>query len=495
MKLIKVNIINNKDFIVFIFQNKFLNKIICFVFLFIWKELNSASEKQEQKASLFRIEQQVKAETKSNISTKTQESLKSKQASDRAVKIDIDPKQIKKEIEESLEAEKQSEISSPIKKVAEIKDNSKIKKADKTVEKEQSQKVRKSENKKKDSHKSKQQSAKESEKAEAAAQNKKLAKAKKTKKATEKVENNSQSKLNPKEKTNLNNNNNNNKNSINKINEKNINKIINNNENKINNKNDSDSESAIESEIEKLKTQVKNLIQMNDALVKHLEKIDSKKRESKIDKNLIGFVQKYEGKVKEIDSKLKEEKKAVSADLSKKEKSLKNLFENTNLNFNEIKSQVKNLNAKLNEIEEKQKEKEDALKTGFEGDKLTIEKNLNVKGIAYSKKVFTKQINLQNVQISENVFKVKEDTRLEIGSESFDFSEIAKLLSYVETIKAHCGEDFELCGVVGEEEKMNVEIKKQQIVENLRKLKGDNSRVFSGKRGARDGRKDRNLRR
>lgn len=262
-----------------------------------------------------------------------------------------------------------------------------------------------------------------------------------------------------------------------------------------NDKNDKDSESAIEKEIDKLKEQVKNLIEMNDALVKRLEKIVDKKYENKIDpKNILSFVQKYEGKFRDIDSKLKDEKEALSFNLNKKEKSLKNLFENTNLNFKEIKSRVKNLNEKITEIKEKQIEKEEALKTGFEGDKLTIENDLNVKGVTYSKKVETKQINIENLEIKDNVLKVVENTRLVIGSESFNFSEVSRLLKYVNTIQAHCGDNFEFCKVVPVEKKNEIEEKQMHIVENLKKLRSDSTHFFD-KHGLKDKRKERFFRR
>jgi len=423
----------------------------------------------------------------SNIPSKIKESLNARKASNpdlNEAKLDKQVQQINKEIEESQEEEEEEEAKkkSPIKKVSGIK----------ATESNHNSKNKKAQNKKKDSHKSK-ECTKETEKAAAkeaaslaatAKRKKNSQKAKIKKTNSDEEEENSQSKSESKEKTNTN---------------SEIDKILindNNSYDNISEKSDSEFQSAIYSEVDKLKSQVKNLIEMNDALVKRLEKIDIKKHESKIDKNISSFMQKYESKVKDIDSKLKDEAKAISADLYKKLKSYKKTNENTNINFNEIKSHVKSLNEKINEIEKKRKENDYALKTGFDGDSLTVENNVNVKGLIHTHKLFTKEINLQNVLITEKLLKVKEDTRLEIGSESFDFSEVAKLLGYVDTIKAQCGEDLQLCSVVNKEEKSEIEEKKKRIVDNLKSLKVNTNRVLAAsKRSGREGKKDRNLRR
>lgn len=234
---------------------------------------------------------------------------------------------------------------------------------------------------------------------------------------------------------------------------------------------------------------------MNDALVKRLEKMDNKKSENEVNpKKVISLVQKYEGKFNEMDSKLKDEKKNLMINLNKKEKNLKNLFENTNLNFNEIKSEVKNLNEKLIEMEEKQKEKEEALKTGFEGDNLTVENNLYVNGVTFSKKLITKQINFDSIGIKNNVMKVNDKTKLVIGDESFDFSEVFKLLTYVQNIQKLCGENLQFCKLVSNQDKTEIEQKQIQIVDSLKKLRLDTIKVF-GNRSERDRKKDRFFRR
>lgn len=237
------------------------------------------------------------------------------------------------------------------------------------------------------------------------------------------------------------------------------------------------SNTNIENDIKLIKKQVKNLLGDNVKLIKKLVKSDFKKKDLISDNDIINFLEKYEAKVRLQDKNInnsnanKTDKKGYSELFNKKEKEIKILFDEAKSNFNNLKSEVKDIQGKITEISKIQKKRADDSKTGFEGDHLVVENNLRVNGETLSKTISSKSLNLDNIQIHDNTIHVKEDTKLTIDNQTFNFSQINNIVNFIETFHSKCGDNLDRCKLISDLQRQKKDEAKKMIGENFKKSK------------------------
>jgi len=233
-------------------------------------------------------------------------------------------------------------------------------------------------------------------------------------------------------------------------------------------------------EIENLKSQIESLIKMNEKLIKNFNKFESKK-ENKIEDNVISFIENYDKKVNDLKSKLKTNKKNIEKTLAQKEESFSEIFSEASQKFTELKTNIKSLNHQVEDITHKQTEAEIKIKNGLEIDNLNVNNNLNINGILYSKKILADEINMENVQINSSNIKVNGDTQLQVGNEVLSFEKVIQNLDYISKLRDYCGEDYSNCKQISAEKTEEQNLQQENILKNLKKLRGETSQVMKKK--------------
>lgn len=219
---------------------------------------------------------------------------------------------------------------------------------------------------------------------------------------------------------------------------------------------------------------------MNEKLVKKVNKFESKK-EAKIEDNVISFIENYDKKVNELKSKLKSNKKNIEKTIAEKEDMFSEIHSETTQRFTELKSNIKSLNHQLEHIAQKQTEAESKIRNGLEIDNLSVNNNLNINGILYTKKLFADEINMDNVQINSSNIKVNRDTQLQVGNEILHFEKIIQNLDYISKLRDYCGEDFSKCKLISSEKSESQNLQQENILKNLKKLRTETAQVMKRK--------------
>ncbi len=237
---------------------------------------------------------------------------------------------------------------------------------------------------------------------------------------------------------------------------------------------------SIETEIEKLRKDVNNLMTINNDLISRLEKLDDEKQEKIFNSNVINFAEEYDGKVNDVSSKFLKEEKALNKHINKQEENFQNFLSNYKINFSEISSQVKSLTKKVLDISDIQNAKEANIQKGIDADRLIINHNLNVKGVTYAKKIKANEIDLENIQLKDDFLKIKENTRIIIDNQSFDVKNISKIMHFAEFVKKNCGDDLELCNLIYKEQDYESE-KQKEIIEGLKMVRFETNKIIKGR--------------
>ena len=100
----------------------------------------------------------------------------------------------------------------------------------------------------------------------------------------------------------------------------------------------------------------------------------------------------------------------------------------------------------------------------------------------YTKKLFTNEINLENMQLTPNFLKLNENVNIQLGNRQISMENLFEKLAYLEKIEETCGKNFEKCRTIS-----NDELKKQanlqnEILRNLKKLRIESSELMRKRR-------------
>lgn len=233
-------------------------------------------------------------------------------------------------------------------------------------------------------------------------------------------------------------------------------------------------------EIENLKSQIDSLMQMNEKLFKKVNKFESKK-EGIIEDNVISFIENYDKKVNDLKTKLKTNKKNIEKTIAEKEDMFSEIFSETSQRFTELKTNIKSLNHQVDHITKQQTEAESKIKNGLEIDNLSVNNNLNINGVLFSKKLSAEEINLDNVQINSSNIKVNRDTQLQVGNEILSFEKVIQNIDYISKLRDYCGEDFTNCRLISAERSEAQNLQQENILRNLKKLRTETAQVIRRK--------------
>jgi len=233
-------------------------------------------------------------------------------------------------------------------------------------------------------------------------------------------------------------------------------------------------------EIDNLGNQIDSLMKMNEKLIKRVNKYETKK-EAKMEDNVISFIENYDKKVNDLKNKLKTNKKNIEKNIAEKEDMFSEIFSEASQKFTELKSNIKSINHQVEHIVQKQTEAESKIKNGLEIDNLSVNNNLNINGILYSKKLFAHEINMDNVQINSSNIKVNRDTQLQVGNEILPFEKIIQNLDYISKLRDYCGEDFSNCEIISSEKYEAQNMQQENILKNLKKLRTETAQVMKRK--------------
>jgi len=233
-------------------------------------------------------------------------------------------------------------------------------------------------------------------------------------------------------------------------------------------------------EIDHLKTQIDSLMKMNEKLFKKVNKSETKK-ETKIEDNVISFIENYDKKVDNLKTKLRTNKKNIEKSIADKEDMFSEIFSETTQRFTELKTNLKSLGHQVDHIAEKQTEAENKIKNGLEIDNLSVNNNLDINGVLFSKKLIAEEINLENLQINSSNIKVGKDTQLQVGNEIIPFEKVIQNLDYISKLKDYCGEHFEKCNLISAEKSDAQNLQQEHILKNLKKLRSETSQAIRKK--------------
>merc|ERR1712222_192660 len=150
--------------------------------------------------------------------------------------------------------------------------------------------------------------------------------------------------------------------------------------------------------------------------------------------------------------------------------------------YSEIISEVSELDQKVKSLSEKQEAQRDLISKGLEVDDLKINQNLKVDGVLYSKKLVTKGINLDNIQLTPTALKVNEEAKIQLGNKVISFDNIMNKLAYVDNLQNTCGKNFEKCRTVSDAELKKETNRQNEILKNLKKLRLESTELMRKRR-------------
>lgn len=242
-----------------------------------------------------------------------------------------------------------------------------------------------------------------------------------------------------------------------------------------------DLEHKNEAELKDLKKKVNSLLEMNSKLLRRLKvqnRENSKKKKFK--RNVVSFIQKYDKDVNNLKQNIESSKNLVEDKLTAKDQEFKKLYESTSKNFEELQDEVQNVHHKLNQLQVKEKKHIDKLRSNLVLKDLSIDKKLEVDGIAFLNKVNAQSIDLGNIKLDSNGLTFKNDnTKLILGNEVFTIGQLVTNMSNFKKLIEKCGENFENCKPVSQEIFRDQAAKQEAILESLKRLRADTTEVLT----------------
>jgi len=111
---------------------------------------------------------------------------------------------------------------------------------------------------------------------------------------------------------------------------------------------------------------------------------------------------------------------------------------------------------------------------------LKVKNRLNVDGIAFINKVNAKSIDLGNIKLDSNqITFLDENSKIVIGNEVTSIGSIVKNMGALNRLINKCGENFEKCKPISEDLIREQTSKQIEILENLKKLRGETTQVLN----------------
>lgn len=233
-------------------------------------------------------------------------------------------------------------------------------------------------------------------------------------------------------------------------------------------------------EIKLLKSQIEEVKLINDKLTKKIIKSENKKQNNKIQDDAINFIENCDKNIDTLRSKLKNSKRQAQERLAIKDGEFSQMFDLMQNKFLEMKSKIKGMNQDIEKITELQDVNKNKIKKGLELDSLTINNKLDIKGVLYSNKIISDEINLNDkVQLSKGGIKINKDIKLKIGKNVIPLNKMINNIQYVLRIQDFCGKDFSKCKIITNEEANEETGKHREIVKNLKKFRAESAEILT----------------
>merc|ERR1711957_846705 len=234
-------------------------------------------------------------------------------------------------------------------------------------------------------------------------------------------------------------------------------------------------------EIEDLKSQMSHLVKLNQKLGENLIK-DQKNNKNNANKEMISFIQNYDHKVNSLRKTFKSSKDNVETNFMQNNEFVKKAITSSQQKYSEITSEISELDQKVRDLNQKQEAQRNLISKGLEVDDLKINQNLKVDGVLYSKKIVTKAINLENIQLTSQALKVNGEAKIQLGNKVISFENIMNKMAYVDNLQNTCGKNFEKCRTVSDAELKKETNRQNLILKNLKQLRIESTELMRKRR-------------
>jgi hypothetical protein len=238
-------------------------------------------------------------------------------------------------------------------------------------------------------------------------------------------------------------------------------------------------------EIKQLRYKTAILMELNSKLSKKVNKKRRLNRKNKrVSRNIVSFIQKHDGAVTKIKTKIENKQNSIKTELSNKEAQFNSLYQEANSNFSSLQAKLGDLsklfegvmnkeNSQLNSLNEKLNLNEMKIK-----DKLDVGHNVIVDG-----KVISKNIDLASFRgDGDSLIFENEKTKLIIGNKIIHSRDLLKNLQLIQKFNNKCGDDLKQCKILTREDLIKRAMNHGKILEDLKGLRAQLERLSeSGK--------------
>lgn len=226
-------------------------------------------------------------------------------------------------------------------------------------------------------------------------------------------------------------------------------------------------------EIEKLKSKISNLMNINSELLNEIEKKKKlKKKTLDISDELINLIEKRQEPITELQQRLQKTSAKASKKFEVKEAELKDIYDNVRQNLDHLLDNVSTAKNSLNKISSDESFLSGELKKNYDAEKIKVSENVGVDGLAIATRINTDSIDIGNIKIDlEKINILNPNMEIIVGSNILSIRELMENLDIMERFQFRCGYNLENC-VLYNNNKFNDDIERQnEILRDLKKLR------------------------
>jgi hypothetical protein len=219
-------------------------------------------------------------------------------------------------------------------------------------------------------------------------------------------------------------------------------------------------------EVKAMEETITSLIEMNNKIMKRLKQLEK----SKHPKEIVSFLQKHENEVNKLNNKLEKTNHNVKTEIEQKGEELRSFLNQSDSKYEELKNRLDSIDK---EVTHNTHNYANAIRK-LEQDLNTVQTNTQILNarVANIDKIKTNQVDLYGIKINGDTIAINNpNLKITYDGREISVQEIMEGYNSFQALQRLCGDNFERCHPIPEEEFKGEFEKQDMILDNLKKLK------------------------